>query len=161
MKSCYFSIIYFFNGHMHDNFGLKSCTVSPKPCSSSHLPFNNCITSLPPSPSLPLPPSPSLSLPPSLPPSRWCVYKHSRPLSEEIVRFLPYQDSEDVYRGTTVLPYLEFFYQYGTANDDTALPVIERSRSFLLQCISGYLLFRTVVQGARGTGNGRWPKALR
>ena len=27
--------------------------------------------------------------------------------------------------------------------------------------VQGIVLFRTVVQGARGTGNGRWPKVLR
>ena len=48
---------------------------------------------------------------------RWFVYKHSRPLPMEIVRFPPYPDSEDHYRGTTVLPYLEVFYQYDTPED--------------------------------------------
>ena len=48
---------------------------------------------------------------------RWFVYKHSRPLPMEIVRFPPYLDSEDHYRGTTVLPYLEVFYQYDTPED--------------------------------------------
>ena len=33
----------------------------------------------------------------------------------EIVRFTPYPDSGDSYRGTTVLPYLEAFYQYEAA----------------------------------------------
>lgn len=33
----------------------------------------------------------------------------------EIVRFTPYPDSGDPYRGTTVLPYLEAFYQYEAA----------------------------------------------
>ena len=46
--------------------------------------------------------------------SRWFVYKHSKPLPQDIVRFVPYADSDDHYRGTTVLPYLETFYQYGT-----------------------------------------------
>ena len=35
----------------------------------------------------------------------------------EIVHFPPYPDSEDHYRGTTVLPYLEVFYQYDTPED--------------------------------------------
>ena len=48
---------------------------------------------------------------------RWFVYKHSRPLPMEIVHFPPYPDSEDHYRGTTVLPYLEVFYQYDTPED--------------------------------------------
>ena len=48
---------------------------------------------------------------------RWFGYKHSRPLPMEIVRFPPYPDSEDHYRGTTVLPYLEVFYQYDTPED--------------------------------------------
>ncbi len=48
------------------------------------------------------------------------MFKHSRPLSEEIVRFTPYLESDDVYRGTTVLPYLEFFYQYGATEGPTA-----------------------------------------
>lgn len=46
----------------------------------------------------------------------WFIYKHARPLPEEIVRFQPYPESEDHYRGTTVLPYLEAFYQYGAEN---------------------------------------------
>lgn len=44
--------------------------------------------------------------------NRWFISKHSKPLKEEIVRFPPYQDSMDPYRGTTVLPYLEVFYNY-------------------------------------------------
>jgi hypothetical protein len=53
---------------------------------------------------------------------RWCVFKHSRPLSEEIVRFPPYLESDDPYRGTTVLPSLEFFYQYGDGTNEEAPP---------------------------------------
>ncbi len=45
----------------------------------------------------------------------WFVFKHSKPLPQDIVRFTPYSDSDDYYRGTTVLPYLEAFYQYGNA----------------------------------------------
>ncbi len=45
------------------------------------------------------------------------MFKHSKPLSQDIVRFAPYSDSDDPYRGTTVLPYLEVFYQYGTIGD--------------------------------------------
>ena len=43
----------------------------------------------------------------------WFIFKHSKPLPQDIVRFTPYADSGDHYRGTTVLPYLEAFYQYG------------------------------------------------
>ena len=57
---------------------------------------------------------------------RWFVYKHSRPLSEEIVRFPPYLESDNVYRGTTVLPYLEFFYQYGTNEEAAAAALVDR-----------------------------------
>lgn len=42
------------------------------------------------------------------------MFKHSKPLPQDLVRFTPYSDSDDYYRGTTVLPYLEAFYQYGT-----------------------------------------------
>ena len=48
-------------------------------------------------------------------PCRWFVYKHAVPLPVELVRFQPYQDSDDFARGTTVLPYLEAFYQYGSS----------------------------------------------
>ena len=44
---------------------------------------------------------------------RWLIAKHARPLNEEIVRFPPYPDFGDPLRGTTVLPYLEVFYNYG------------------------------------------------
>ncbi len=54
--------------------------------------------------------------PPPLPAPRCSgfKYKHNKPLSADIVRFTPYAESEDDCRGTTVLPYLEAFYQYGT-----------------------------------------------
>uniref|UniRef100_A0A1X7UJ62 Uncharacterized protein n=2 Tax=Amphimedon queenslandica TaxID=400682 RepID=A0A1X7UJ62_AMPQE len=42
----------------------------------------------------------------------WFISKHSKPLKEELVRFPPYQDSKDRYRGSTVIPYLESFYNY-------------------------------------------------
>ena len=52
----------------------------------------------------------------------WFMFKHSRPLPEEIVHFMPYEDSkDDVYRGTTVLPYLEVFYQYGAGEGNAPL----------------------------------------
>ena len=54
------------------------------------------------------------------------MYRHSRPLSEEIVRFPPYLDSDDVYRGTTVLPYLEYFYQYGTGEEAPTAVLTDR-----------------------------------
>ena len=47
---------------------------------------------------------------------RWFVYKHARPLPEEIVRFPPYNESNDPARGTTVQPYLEAFYHYETGD---------------------------------------------
>lgn len=54
------------------------------------------------------------------------MFKHSRPLPEEIVKFVPYEESaDDVYRGTTVLPYLESFYQYGT-NEEAPPSIIDR-----------------------------------
>ena len=56
---------------------------------------------------------PSLSLPLSLSLYRWLTAKHAKPLREDIVRFPPYPDSDDPLRGTTVLPYLESFYNYG------------------------------------------------
>ena len=43
---------------------------------------------------------------------RWFISKQSKPLREEIVRFPPYSDCVDMNRGTTVLPYLEVFYDY-------------------------------------------------
>ena len=46
--------------------------------------------------------------------SSWFGYKYAKPLPDDIVRFTPYVESEDQLRGTTVLPYLEAFYQYGT-----------------------------------------------
>ncbi len=53
------------------------------------------------------------------------MFKHGRPLSRDLVRFTPYDDSDDVYRGTTVLPYLENYYQYGSSEDAPA-PIIDR-----------------------------------
>ena len=55
---------------------------------------------------------------------RWFVYKHSKPLPADIVKFQPYPDSQDRYRGTTVLPYLETFFNYGV--DDNGLPTMDR-----------------------------------
>jgi hypothetical protein len=52
------------------------------------------------------------------------VYKHSKPLPADIVRFQPYPDSEDRYRGTTVLPYLEAFFNYGV--DDGGMNTLDR-----------------------------------
>ena len=49
---------------------------------------------------------------------RWFIYKHSRPLPEEIVRFPPYNEREDLARGTTVQPYLEAFYNYDSGNSE-------------------------------------------
>ena len=43
---------------------------------------------------------------------RWFIYKHARPLKQDIVSFPPYNESNDPFRGTTVLPCLENFYQY-------------------------------------------------
>ena len=59
----------------------------------------------------------------ALPPS-WFVYKQPKPLKEDIVRFTPYPESDDNIRGTTVLPYLEAFYQYGT-NEDRGFTTIK------------------------------------
>lgn len=42
----------------------------------------------------------------------WFISKHSKPLKEELVRFPPYPESRDRYRGSTVIPYLEAFYNY-------------------------------------------------
>ena len=50
-------------------------------------------------------PPPPLSL-------SWFISKHSKPLKEELVRFPPYPESRDRYRGSTVIPYLEAFYNY-------------------------------------------------
>ena len=57
--------------------------------------------------------------------SRWFVYKHAKPLPEEIVRFQPYTETDDFYRGTTVLPYLESFYQYGENNMDRGATTVD------------------------------------
>ena len=43
---------------------------------------------------------------------RWLITKHPKPLKEEVVCFMPYNDSVDPTRGTTVLPYLEAAYNY-------------------------------------------------
>ena len=52
------------------------------------------------------------------------MYKHSKPLPADIVKFQPYSDSEDRYRGTTVLPYLEAFFNYGM--DDSGMNTLDR-----------------------------------
>ena len=52
------------------------------------------------------------------------MYKHSKPLPADIVKFQPYPDSEDHYRGTTVLPYLEAFFNYGM--DDSGMNALDR-----------------------------------
>lgn len=46
------------------------------------------------------------------------MYKHARPLPEEIVCFPPYNESDDSARGTTVQPYLEAFYHYDSGNSE-------------------------------------------
>ena len=51
----------------------------------------------------------------------WYTAKHAKPLKQEIVCFPPYVDSFDSYRGTTVLPYLESFYNYGGAEGQDML----------------------------------------
>jgi serine/threonine-protein kinase 11 len=48
----------------------------------------------------------------------WFIYKHARPLPEEIVRFPSYNEREDLARGTTVQPYLEAFYNYDSGNSE-------------------------------------------
>lgn len=53
------------------------------------------------------------------------MYKHSKPLPADIVRFQPYPDSEDRYRGTTVLPYLEAFFNYGV-DDSGGMNTLDR-----------------------------------
>lgn len=55
-------------------------------------------------------------------PFSWFVYKHARPLPEEIVRFPPYNEKEDTARGTTVQPYLEAFYHYDSGNSEEQAP---------------------------------------
>ena len=55
----------------------------------------------------------------------WFVYKHARPLPEEIVRFPPYPERDDPARGTTVLPYLEAFYNYDTGNAEEQQPPLQ------------------------------------
>ena len=52
------------------------------------------------------------------------MYKHSKPLQQDIVRFIPYSDCDDHYRGTTVLPYLETFYQYGADGGMERAPTV-------------------------------------
>lgn len=52
----------------------------------------------------------------------WSVYKHARPLPEEIVHFPPYNEKQDAARGTTVQPYLEAFYHYDTGNAEEQQP---------------------------------------
>ena len=42
----------------------------------------------------------------------WILQKQPKPLSSEVVRFPAYGGSEDSSRGTTVLPYLEVYYNY-------------------------------------------------
>ena len=55
----------------------------------------------------------------------WFVYKHARPLPEEIVRFPPYPEQDDPARGTTVLPYLEAFYNYNDSGNQEELPAAQ------------------------------------
>ena len=52
------------------------------------------------------------------------MYKHSKPLPADIVKFQPYPESQDRYRGTTVLPYLETFFNYGM--DDGGMNTLDR-----------------------------------
>ena len=44
--------------------------------------------------------------------SSWMLQKQPKPLPSELVRFPAYVGSEDSSRGTTVLPYLEVYYNY-------------------------------------------------
>lgn len=53
------------------------------------------------------------------------MYKHARPLPEEIVRFPPYTERNDPARGTTVQPYLEAFYNYDSGNSEEQQPAAQ------------------------------------
>ena len=50
----------------------------------------------------------------------WFVYRHAKPFPQDIVKLPPYPESRDHNRGTTVLPYLEAFYQYNVPQADEA-----------------------------------------
>ena len=67
---------------------------------------------------------------------RWFVYKHSKPLPADIVRFPPYPDTQDHYRGTTVLPYLETFFNYGVDDNGVGMHPRESVKSYHLLFIS-------------------------
>ena len=63
----------------------------------------------------------------------------------ELVSFQPYPESDDRYRGTTVLPYLEAFYQYGNGAAEEA--GVDRSRTTSLLDPSRDIPQWHVVQG--------------
>jgi len=44
------------------------------------------------------------------------LQKQPKPIASELVRFPSYPTSEDKCRGTTVLPYLEVYYNYNQDN---------------------------------------------
>ena len=48
------------------------------------------------------------------------LQKQPKPLPSELVRFAPYTNCDDPSRGTTVLPYLEVYYNYN--EDDYVTP---------------------------------------
>ena len=50
----------------------------------------------------------------------WFIYRHAKPLPQDIVKLPPYPESKDPSRGTTVLPYLEAFFQYNVPQMDDA-----------------------------------------
>lgn len=52
----------------------------------------------------------------------WVLQKQPKPLSSELVRFPPYPCCEDPCRGTTVLPYLEAYYNYNEDDYVTTPP---------------------------------------
>jgi len=68
-----------------------------------------------------------------LPLFRWVLQKQPKPIASELVRFPSYPTSEDKSRGTTVLPYLEVYYNYNEdnfANSTQAAPVTQDRSQF-------------------------------
>ena len=52
----------------------------------------------------------------------WVLQKQPKPLHSEVVRFPSYTGCEDSARGTTVLPYLEVYYNYNEEDYVTTAP---------------------------------------
>ena len=104
---------------LHVTLNIHVCTGSEHMLLSTTAFPLNCILCLFPLAFLSNSLRPTLSPPCSC---SWSVYKHARPLPEEIVHFPPYNEKQDAARGTTVQPYLEAFYHYDTGNAEEQQP---------------------------------------